>query len=122
MSHIVASYITANFSADGSVAGYITVASNTGFAVGAIAYVTQTGAADPTEVIITELVSTNQIGVRKTQGALVALNTIPSTQVTGSPRQVGRSDMSAFTLANAAKITQPNQSLYGSVAPGQGWD
>lgn len=92
MAYINVPYQTAAVSADSTSGGYITVASNAGFVAGA--EVTMSGTGKVTQHYeITDLKGTTQIGLR--------LVTYPK-----RPQGFGRSDVSAYTLAAASKITQ----------------
>lgn len=91
-------FVSAALSVSGTAQGYITLTSTTGFAVGAICYLNQTGAADAVEVVVTEIAASNKLGLRRTDQRY----------------NTGRSDMSSWTTVNAASITQPSQTIVGS--------
>lgn len=82
----------AALSGNGTAAGYITVTSNANFYPGARVTV-WSDTVEGTECIITDLVSTDKIGLRVVQP-------YPT---------YGRNTMAAFTVADNAKINQPGQ-------------
>lgn len=86
----------AAFAGNGGADGYVTVADNSKFYPGAEVFIvsdTVTGSRGK----ITDLVSTNKIGVR-------LLKEFPL-----QPPSYGRSDLSAYLLADNAKIDMPAQ-------------
>lgn len=83
--------------ANGDATGYVTVASNAGFYVGCIAFLSNTSLNQ--RCVITELVSTNQVGVR-----FIANDLEQQTPQYGS-----RSNCSAFTTATSARLNQEAQ-------------
>jgi hypothetical protein len=94
--------------ADSTPGGVITIASNTPFVKGAIAYLNGTGLPTLT-VMITEIIATTKIGVRAIQERG---STNPVNQKVSGPNY-GNSDTSLYTLAAASSITQPAQALFG---------
>jgi len=103
---------SAVFTADGTANGFATVGSNTGFFVGAQANISDsTGRSD--RVVITALVSTNQLGLKIIAPLPAAVGTNPwaTTQVPLAPNY-GRSSLAAYTLANASKIDMEAQIVY----------
>lgn len=99
MPHIDAPAASQAFTANGDGDGYVDVSSNAGFYVGAIAYIARNNLQE--RVIITELVGTTQVGVRKIgddnkqQGAI--------------QRYGGRSDLTGYTTALSSRLEMPAQ-------------
>ncbi len=99
MSGFTAPAKSAALSADGNANGYVTVASSAGFFVGTrvwLSSATQTSI----ECFVTELVTGGVIGLRDVASS-----------------GYGRTDVSAFLVADAAKLDAPSQFIYGKVQP-----
>lgn len=88
---------TAALTVDGTANGVITVADTGAFYAGALAYLHGTGLAT-IEVIITSIPSTTTMSVRRTD---VKLN-------------YGNSNVALYTVADAAAIDMPPQTLAGN--------
>lgn len=86
----------AALTADGGADGYATVADNSKFCPGAEVFLSSDLVAG-SRGIVTDLVSTNKIGVR-------LIKEFPL-----QPPSYGRSDLSAYKLADNAKISMPGQ-------------
>lgn len=86
----------ASLTVDGGTDGYVTVASNAAFYPGAEAWL-RSDTVDGVHCIITDLVSTNKIGLRF----------VPERGETGP--SYGRNSCSAYHVANNAKIYMPKQ-------------
>lgn len=91
------------FTANGGTDGYITVASNAGFYPNAIAYICCDTRKNT--VYITDLVSTNKVGVR------IIPDTFDVSKSGAYSPTYGRSDVSAYTTAGNAAISQPAQAV-----------
>lgn len=105
----------AAFSGDGTADGSITVASTTPYRVKARAWVVDNNS-PKVEVVITEIVSATVMRVRLAvpvshavlgQGNAMVLN----------PVNYGNSDMSAYTVAQSARIDMPAQFIYNEPLP-----
>ena len=95
-----ARYAKTAFTADGTTTGYITLASNVGYYVSAEVSL-NSGNQVAQNYIITDLPDSTRIGLRvKTYGAGPV------------PVSFGRTDVSAYTLAQSAYITQPQQMIF----------
>ena len=84
---------------NGGVDGYVTVASNVNFYPGCEAWLSNTVRSQ--RCIITDLSSTNKIGLRFILEENCGLRF--------QPPQYGRSDCSAYTLATTSRLTMPAQ-------------
>ena len=89
----------ANLTANGGATGYVTVADNTPFYPGCIAWLSDTDGSQ--RCLITDLVGTTLVGLR----FLLEENCGYRFQ----PPSYGRSNCSAYTLAKSAKINMPAQ-------------
>ena len=99
MPSIEAPESTQAFTANGDGTGYVTMTTNAGFYVGAIAYLYRTTKQE--RVIITELVGTTQVGVR-----IIA----PDNEQQGSLQVYGgRSDLTGYTTVLGSKLSMPSQ-------------
>ena len=118
----------AAFTADGTANGFITVASTTGFYVKAFANLSDTTGRSA-RVQITQILSATQLGVRVFPQVVPLSQGSPTTPPAGGPGpgsappppagityqsgpNYGRSDVSAFTLANGSRIDQEAQFIY----------
>jgi hypothetical protein len=93
------SYVSSAHSAltaNGGSNGYATVSSNTAFKVGATVWI-RSNTVDGRQCIVTDLVSTNQVGLRFYANDQASVYSIP---------RYGRSDLSAYLLADGATISQ----------------
>jgi hypothetical protein len=97
----------ATLNAAGTANGYISVPDNSKFIPGAEAWISHAGAA--TDVIITDLVGTNQVGLRVKPGSIIDATTLVS-----GPNY-GRSNLSTFAAGDV--ITMPAQFVADAVAP-----
>jgi hypothetical protein len=95
MAGFTASTITAALTVNATSTGFITVASTAGFYVGATAWLSATGKTTQ-ECIVTSIGTSGLIGLRfKTD------------------KGYGNSDLTGYTVAASASITQPDQFVYG---------
>jgi hypothetical protein len=83
---------------NGTADGYITIASNVGYYVGAHGFLKGATAASR-EVTVTELKSTNQLGIRFVRAMGTGVN-------------YGRDDVSAYTVADSARIDTEEQFIF----------
>jgi len=102
----------ANFTAPGTADGIITVASTTGFFAKAFGNISDTtGRSD--KVQITAIIDATHLGVRiiRPLPAAIGSSGDGSTPVPNAPNY-GRSNISAYTNANAARVDQEAQLIY----------
>lgn len=83
---------------DGDVHGYVTVASNVPYYPGALVWLHGTTTA-PLQFIVVNLSSTTKVGLR-------AVLDPTSNSARAAGPQYGRSDVSAFTMSDGARISQ----------------
>jgi hypothetical protein len=100
---------SAALTVDGSADGYVTVADNTVFFKGAQAFLSD-GNTAATEAVITEIGAAGKVGLR------IVTRQAPDDNSPGGLRgpNYGRSDLTAFTVAQSAKLTMPSQFIYGA--------
>ena len=96
MSSSYVSSAHASLTANGGSNGLVTVASNTAFKVGATVWI-RSNTVDGRQCVVTDLVSTNQVGLRFYANNGTLRDSVPS---------YGRSDLSAYLLADGATISQ----------------
>lgn len=82
--------------ADGDTNGYVTVAANDNYYPGAKVWLADNGTAGNAEFVVTDLKGSTKIGLRK----------LPTFGVNAQGPQYGRSDVSAWTVANGTTISQ----------------
>lgn len=90
------------FTADGGADGYAAISSTTGFFVGAKCNVSSDSL--QSTGIVTEIKSATSLGIRLTPALGSGLK----------PATYGRSDLSAYTLAEHARVDQPEQFQYNA--------
>lgn len=103
--------VSASMTAAGTGNGYVTVADNSRFVVGAEAWLAHLGV--NTNVIITELLGSSQIGVKPKPGVLNAISGVAGAPATYA--SYGRMDASSYVVGDT--ITMPAQFIADAVAP-----
>jgi hypothetical protein len=96
MSSSYVSSAHASLTANGASNGLATVTSNAAFKVGAVVWIRSSTVAGR-HCIVTDLVSTNQVGLRFYSNNGTSRDSFPN---------YGRSDLSAYLLADGATISQ----------------
>lgn len=98
--------ISANFAADGTSEGVVQLASTTGFWASAVVFLSS-ATVDPVKARIVKVIDATHLAVRLEPGDL-------DDAVRLKPAVYGRSDLSAFHLADTAQIFQDKQFIYNA--------
>lgn len=104
----------AALTADGTADGSVTVASTTPFRAKARAFIRDNNT-PAVEVIIVEIVSATVMRLRLASPVPADLGQEPNLGLRG--QNYGASDMSAFTVAQSARIDMPAQFIYNEPLP-----